>query len=244
MKQKIRVLSLGLAFAGLALVIATPSFGSDGDLILNGQQIGEILGSQATRRSEEANEARGFRNASYGMGQLKEAGGWGKQGMGGFAAAKALGDAWKPLTDTDKSIVDQMKGGPRIPSKCIEGTGCSSCFEAAQDSLNTNRFALIKLGAIGKWTDNFTKKSLAFGDSASGVHGVTGIAWAYERQKIEASYASFGTQYDAKYRELIGYLENSLRKVGQCEAKYFKSDDWYDRYGFIYYSFMADRYRR
>jgi hypothetical protein len=208
------------------------------------QDAGKAAAGAGEARTESALEATSANRLSYGLGQLEKAGGWLKQGMAGAEAAKDLADAWKPLSNDDKSIADQMKGGPKIPSKCVEGSGCTGCFEKAQKDLNAARFALIKLGAIGKWTDNFTKKSIAFGDSASGVHGVAGIAWQAERNKIEASYANFGVQYDQKYRELIGLLENSLHEVGQCEGRYFGTDDWYDRYGFIYYSFMADRYRR
>lgn len=195
--------------------------------------------ADANRRSGEA-----LGKFVYGLGQLEKAGGWAKQAVGVASAVSDLAGAWKPLSDTDQSIADQMKGGPRIPSRCAEDAACRACFEDAQNSLNINRHALIKLGAIGKWTDKFTTKSLAFGDNVSGVHGVAGIAWQAERQKIESTHANFGKQYDAKYRELIGYLENSLNKIGQCEAKYFRNDDWYDRYGFMYYSYMADRYRR
>lgn len=202
-------------------------------------------GEMAAKRQQSAAEAKGFQSLSYGLGQLAKAGGWIQQGMGAAGATKDLADAWKPLSDHDKSIGDDVsRGAPKIPSKCVETAGCSSCFEKAYGDLNHLRFAFAKLGAIGKWTDNFTKKSIAFGDSASGVHGVAGIAWQAERAKIEASYANFGSQYDAKYRELIGDLERTLQDVGRCEAQYFKTDDWYDRYGFIYYSFMADRYRR
>lgn len=206
--------------------------------------------ADAVRRDHERKAdgaRRGYetqKNVVYGLGQLEKAGGWAKQATSVAAAATDLAGAWKPLSDMDQSIADQMKGGPKIPSRCAEDASCRVCFQDAQNSLNINRYALIKLGAIGKWTDTFTTKSLAFGDNVSGVHGVAGIAWQAERQKIEASHASFGKQYSAKYHELIGYLENSLNKIGQCEARYFRNDDWYDRYGFMYYSYMADRYRR
>lgn len=206
--------------------------------------------ADAVRRDHERKADAGRRayesqkSAVYGLGQLEKAGGWAKQATSAAGAASDLAGAWKPLSDMDQSIAEQMKGGPKIPSRCAGDAACRACFQDAQNSLNTNRYALIKLGAIGKWTDTFTTKSLAFGDNVSGVHGVAGIAWQAERQKIEASHANFGKQYSAKYHELIGYLENSLNKIGQCEARYFKNSDWYDRYGFMYYSYMADRYRR
>jgi hypothetical protein len=155
-------------------------------------------------------------------------------------------DGYKALSPHDAGLkVDvSPKGMPRVPSKCAESAGCGSCFAKGQADLKQLRFSLEKLRAIGSWTDKFTKKSIAFGDSVSGVHGVAGLGWQPERARIQESYDQFGKAYDAKYEELIGDLEASLRQIGQCEAKHFNTPDWYDRYGFIYYTFMADRYRR
>ena len=155
-------------------------------------------------------------------------------------------DGYKALSPHDEELKadPNPKGMPKVPSKCAEGSGCGDCFAQAQADLKHLRFSLEKLRAIGSWTDKFTKKSIAFGDSVSGVHGVAGLGWQPERARIEESYAQFGKAYDAKYEELIGDLEGALRGIGQCEARHFGTPDWYDRYGFIYYSFMADRYRR
>jgi hypothetical protein len=152
----------------------------------------------------------------------------------------------KPLSPHDQELGVNAKGSPKVPSKCSEGggTGCGTCFASAQADLKHLRFSLEKLRVIGSWTKKFTDKSIAFGDSVSGVHGVAGLGWQPERAKIQASYESFGKAYDSKYNELIGDLERALRDVGRCEAQYFGTNDWYDRYGFIYYTFMADRYRR
>ena len=136
------------------------------------------------------------------------------------------------------------RGQPKIPSQCEGNADCGACYESAQADLKHLRFSLEKLRVIGSWTKKFTDKSIAFGDSVSGVHGVAGLGWQPERARIQESYDQFGKVYDAKYEELIGDLEGALRKVGQCEATHFKTADWYDRYGFIYYTFMADRYRR
>jgi hypothetical protein len=257
MKGKLFLIAAGLCCAGVALaedkVLSPQDMGGYGwntptakPKSEYAQESGKAASGLPAKRQASASEASSAKSISYGLGQIEKGGGWLKQALGAAGAAKGLADAWKPLSDTDKSIANQMKGGPKVPSKCAEAgaSGCTGCFEQAHNDLNTVRFALAKLGAIGKWTVNFTKKSIAFGDSASGVHGVAGIAWQAERSKIEASYASFGTAYDAKYQELIGQLQTALRDVGQCEAKFFKNDDWYDRYGFIYYSFMSDRYRR
>jgi hypothetical protein len=152
-----------------------------------------------------------------------------------------------PLAPSDKAlgVGKPQPGAPKIPSRCAkEGAGCSQCFAEAQGDIQHLRFAFEKLRAIGEWTKTFTTRSIAFGDSVSGVHGVAGLGWQPERRKIEESYAKFGEAYDAKYEELIGDMEQALKDLGTCEAKHFGTDDWYDRNGFIYYSFVADRYKR
>ncbi len=170
-------------------------------------------------------------------------------GKGGKAAAEAL-DAYKPLTDGDKSLDTDYRpaGSPSVPSHCTapdgkSSPGCNECYAGAYRKLTAVRTALEKLRRVGTTTRAFTAKSIAFGDSVSGVHGVAGLGWQPERAKIEQSLKSFESAYDAKYAELMGLLEVALKDIGQCEAKHFSAPDWYDRYGFMYYTFMADRYR-
>ncbi|HXG55077.1 MAG TPA: hypothetical protein VNJ03_06825 [Vicinamibacterales bacterium] len=170
-------------------------------------------------------------------------------GKGGKAGAEALA-AYEPLTKGDKAADPnhQPSGSPKVPSHCTapDGTkteGCNDCYAAAYRKLTAVRTALEKLRRVGATTRAFSAKSIAFGDSVSGVHGVAGLGWQPERAKIEASLTQFEKAYDAKYVELMGLLEVALKDIGQCEAKHFNQADWYDRYGFIYYTFMADRYR-
>ncbi len=152
---------------------------------------------------------------------------------------------FKPLAPSDKELgIDRPRPGPKVPSKCAETQGCAQCFVEAQGDVEHLRFALERLRAIGVWTDKFTKKQIAFGDDVSSVHGVAGIAWHAERDKIEKSYESFGEIYDAKHEELIDDLEGALQAVGECEAQYFGTDDWYDRFGYLYYTFAVDFYKR
>src|SRR3546814_6554130 len=49
--------------------------------------------------------------------------------------------------------------------------------------------------------------------------------------------------YDHKYTQLMEALHGQMVDMGTCEAKY-GVEDWYDRFGFIYYEFMADKYKR
>ena len=170
-------------------------------------------------------------------------------GKGGKAAAEAL-DAYKPLTNGDKALDPNHNppGSPSVPSHCTaadgkSSPGCNECYAAAYRKLTAVRTALEKLRRVGTVTRAFSAKSIAFGDSVSGVHGVAGLGWQPERAKIEASMKQFEVAYDAKYQELMGLLEAALKAISECEAKHFNTPDWYDRYGFMYYTFMSDRYR-
>jgi len=170
-------------------------------------------------------------------------------GKGLKPGAEAL-DAYKPLSDGDKSLDPNYRppGSPNVPSHCTapdgkSSEGCNDCYAAAYRKLTAVRLALEKLRRVGTTTRAFTAKSIAFGDSVSGVHGVAGLGWQPERAKIEQSLRDFEKAYDSKHTELMGLLEAALKDIGQCEAKHFGQADWYDRYGFMYYTFMYDRYK-
>lgn len=183
-------------------------------------------------------------------GPTGQAFGWVQDAIGkGEAAAGAL-DAYGALTKGDKSLDPNYRpeGSPDIPSHCTapdgkSSEGCNDCYAAAYRKLTAVRTAFEKLRRVGTTTRAFAAKSIAFGDSVASIHGVAGIGWQPERTKIENSLKGFEQAYDAKHTELSGLLQAALRDIGQCEAKHFGVADWYDRYGFMYYTFMVDRYR-
>jgi len=100
------------------------------------------------------------------------------------------------------------------------------------------------LRAIYAATKNYSGKAIAFGDSMAGLPGGFGMGWPEQRFGIQAEMEKLGRTYDRKYQQMIGNLEKSLKELAVCEERYFDTPDWYNRFGFIYYSFMADRYRR
>jgi len=142
-------------------------------------------------------------------------------------------------------------GMPQLPinsckatSRGREGVSCLECFKKAQNELNAVRRAFEQLRRINSFTQSFTAKSLAFGDGVSGIHGAAALAWQNERSGIEHSLQVFNGQYDNKYSELAKLLLADLQMIARCENVYFDDRDWYDRFGFMYYHFMTDRYRR
>ena len=146
-------------------------------------------------------------------------------------------------------------GMPTIPSFCApeeEGAmgtvsggaaDCARCFIEARTEFNNVRYNLEQLRIIYKCTKDFSDKAIAFGDNASGVHGVSGMAWQAQRAKIEGSVKRLKDTYDAKYTELLARLQQSMMELSVCEEE-FGTPDWYDRYGYMFYEFVKEKYKR
>ena len=135
---------------------------------------------------------------------------------------------------------------PQVPTTCSDNVDydCMQCYEDAYNELNFLRYNLEKLRSIYGATKHYANQSMAFGDSVSGLHGALGISWQYEKKGIQESLDKLKVTYDDRYQGMMRTLRRTLNEVAQCESQYFGVDDWYSRYGFIYYTFMEDRYRR
>ena len=164
--------------------------------------------------------------------------------------AVKLYDSYKGLGACIKST--PPPGEPRIPSFCAMPTtdagfgdenSCAGCFLSAREQFNEVRYLFEQLATIYKCTKTFSNAALSFGDNASGVHGVSGMAWQAERRKIEKSIADLEQAYDKKYAELLQSLGDSMMKLSECEAK-FGVEDWFDRFGYMYFEFIKDKYKR
>lgn len=130
-----------------------------------------------------------------------------------------------------------------MASTCAENAGCGECYQKAVGELNFVRRQLGRMNCIYNNTKNFTESALAFGDNMSGIHAVTGIAWQNERGGIVESFTKFKQTYDRKYTDMIGALQRALQSISVCEAQY-GLPDWYQRFGFMYFEFMKDKYKR
>lgn len=133
--------------------------------------------------------------------------------------------------------------GAMMPSTCQGNANCSQCFERAVGELNFVRRTLGRLSCIYNNTKNFTQSAISFGDNVSGIHGVTGLSWQNARGGIVDAYNHFKQTYDNKYRDLMGSLQRALMSIDGCERQYGMTD-WYQRFGFIYFEFMKDKYKR
>ena len=158
-----------------------------------------------------------------------------------------LFDKYKPLSDMDKQADPNYNppGMPQVPTSCDEAKkdGCKSCYQDAYGRLYKLRMNFERLRALKLTTESFTKSAIAFGDSVSGVHGVAGLGWQAEKAKIEASYKNFEKAYKSKHQELVERLKGVMQDIDKCESQYYGEKDWYNRFGYMYYSFMEDRYK-
>jgi hypothetical protein len=159
---------------------------------------------------------------------------------------QAFAAAHDSLTPGDRQFDPDYSppGSPQIPSACAGSEQCNACYEKAVKDINFYRFSLDKGRGIANNTLQYARKAMAFGDTASGSMGVGGLAWTHKaKPQIEKAAAHLRKTYQGKYTEWIAGMQTSLQALGKCEEEFFKERDWYNRFGYIYYSFMADRYK-
>jgi hypothetical protein len=171
---------------------------------------------------------------------------WATYGVSLVNHARDLEHNFPPLTSFDATCINLApNGAPSVPASCAgNASACGKCYTDAIHDLNGMRLNLERLRCYYQGYKRFVDASLAFGDSASGIHAVTGLEWQHERAGIVAAMDSLNHTYDVKYGQMMPNLEAALKKVGDCEAEFFHEPDWYQRFGFLYYTFMSDRYKR
>lgn len=162
-------------------------------------------------------------------------------------------DSWESFTAANDALTpDDLKfdpdasppGSPEIPSACAESEECNACYEQAVKDINFYRFSFDKGYRIAHSNLEYAKAAIAFGDTASAAMDVGGLAWSLEaRPGINKAMDKLRGTYDAKYKEWLSGMEESLKDLGKCEEEHFGERDWYGRFGYIYYSFIADRYK-
>ena len=158
-------------------------------------------------------------------------------------------------------------GGPGLPVHCkvvdaaIQGKSdqavangqarpadsgsCDACYTAAEVNIDRSRVALERLRIVGADTKKMANLGISVLQGAGQAGGGPAALEANAQiQKVNASLADFNVTYDAKYDELMQGLKKRLDAFEVCETKYFNNPDWYNRFGFIYYQFMADKYKR
>jgi len=158
---------------------------------------------------------------------------------------RELYDDWNSLdaAEANCGAAYRADAGPTVPSRCAESNECRSCYESAVKSIDFNRFYIERARCITVANLKMANSAMAFGDSTSGIHGVMGLSWQLQgKPQIKEATESLKKTYAKKAGEYLTAMDRALKKLGECEARYYGDDDWYQRYGWIYLSFMKAKY--
>lgn len=166
--------------------------------------------------------------------------------MGAAASARQeLNGAFDGLADSDRQAEAAFENdpGPSVPSSCA-GTGdCNACYAPAVEKIDFNRYWLLRARILTVNTVKVGKAGLAMLDAVSGVaQGLGPVIQAGDRPAIESRLTTLRAKYEAKAAAYLSGLETGMRALGECEAQHFGTRDWYQRYGYLYVSFMRERF--
>ena len=206
---------------------------------------GNTNGSASSNNTGGGN-TNGSGNNSANSGGMNSAGKGGlNSGLNSSHGSGLNSDAYPPLTKVDAAMQPNYAppGMPQMPSKCAEDKSCRPCFEDANANLDIRRRNLEKVRGIYTYTHRFAQEGK---DLMNGVGGLAGGAPAVEAavqsRSVDQSLDAFDDTVRAKNAELLGKLKDDLHELAACEAKYYGNNEWYPRYGELYYQFMQARY--
>jgi hypothetical protein len=166
----------------------------------------------------------------------------------GLSQIGQLTNMFGALTDLDHELqghITDDHSGPEVPTSCGAGSanaGCAECYARAYREVNFTRNTLERLRTIYARTMTYITSAEGFGDSTSGIHGVSGLSWQYARGSVEQAKTEFTAACRTKYDGLIQNMRRALDMVADCERTNFNNPDWYNRYGFMYYNFVREAY--
>lgn len=166
-------------------------------------------------------------------------------GYGVYEDARDAWEEWESLDDREADCGSNYTAdaGPSVPSQCGDSEDCQQCFGDAVRAIDFNRFYIERARCITAANVRMANSAMAFGDSSSGVHGVTGLSWSLGgKPQVERAVADLKRTYTRKARDYLFEIDRSMKKLGQCEAEHFGERDWYQRYGWLYVNFMRSKY--
>lgn len=225
--------TIGSARALLALGVALAACPAAGQSLFTGslEEFGEAsVGGVADVLAGELDGEAG-RIAGWGVGMVKSA----AELVEGVGPLSPEDDAYDPMGLDD---------GFQAPSECAEDAACQQCYEEAVARIDFNRYYLHRAWSITDQYTRFAEGAMAFGDSASGIHGMAGMSWQLQgKPPIRHALKGLKDTYREKYAAYVAGLEGSLKELGECEARHAGADRWFGRYAGMYVSMVRDRYR-
>lgn len=162
----------------------------------------------------------------------------------GFGTADAAENYFRQYRNLGSCLQSgSPPGQPRIPSFCEDESSCAHCFSSARANFNKSRYNLEKLQTIYDCSTSYLNAAIAFGDNVSGYHGVVGLVWQSKKREIEKSMRELDEAYDKKRLEMLQSFHEKLIELDECEREH-GMEDWYDRFGVMFYNFAEMRYHR
>lgn len=170
---------------------------------------------------------------------------WTRYGIGLVEIARDLRDAYDALSELDREFdPDFEEGAPTVPSRCGESADCLDCYTSAVEKIDFNRFWIERARVITVSTIRFASSASSFGDSASSIHGVSGLAWQLQgKPQITEAAMQLRRTYRDKAEIYLDNIEQAMRELGRCEEEHYGEQDWYERFGYLYVSFMRAKYQ-
>jgi hypothetical protein len=159
------------------------------------------------------------------------------------------GDVWAAANILDNGECTPDFSQPvsaLVPSSCndpFDPSGCFTCYNDALEPFSEDRQTLARMWCIYMNTKNFNDKAIAFGNAMASLPGGVGLGWIPAKQRIDGAYTTFKGTFDRKSRELLTSLQKNMMKINDCENQ-FGIADWYQRFGFMYFEFMQQKYKR
>lgn len=134
--------------------------------------------------------------------------------------------------------------GPSIPVSCMrEQSDCYGCYARAIMDIDRSRQLLIQLQNRGLATAAVYRAGQQMASAVAGSSAAGGVHIQTTRGHfLDQPMARFTQAYERKAADMLGALEGRLRALGACEAQYYNVPDWYNRFGFMYMSFMRNKY--
>ncbi|MDH3795501.1 MAG: hypothetical protein OER83_01365, partial [Flavobacteriaceae bacterium] len=204
----------------------------------SGNQIGNSSGSTMSTSSSasSANNSSGNNNSGPGYG-----GGPGSSQENSKGTESGPGSG-NPGPGSKSGRIGPPPPGSGNGSNSDNREGCE-CLKNAYERLEDRRIRFEKLRIITERMERQVGFGLSFGDNIAGIHGALGVIWQQQRIQVLKSLQSYDRTYARKYREMVADLYEILLEIDRCEAM-LGYDDWYNHSGFIYYTYMKDRYKR
>ena len=213
----------------------------------------EFLSSVSDRLEQSGGVAQELEAAGGAADAMGTAVGWVNAGVEIYNNWQEYQAAYRGLDSFDETCMDvSTAGAPEVPSNCADehdltagsaARQCGACYTEAVRRINKMRTNLERLRCVYSATKRYSDASIAFGNSVAPSTGIAALEWENQKKGIVQAMDNLKIRYAEKYGQMMPNLRESLDALGQCEAQFFQNNDWYSRFGFIYYTFMADRYK-